>query len=295
LTDEWERWAGDATQLDAMLADTDGDGTPDGQEDPDGDGLTNLEEFALTRLSPEPAGLPPHPFTRSLLVELDAMDGRRIDPAVLERAAEAYAAIGIDVSFFRDEEDLEPVTFDGTFEQRWARLKSSGPLFRGHSLEGLRVDRMIHVMAAAERTDTNGRGGEVVTDGEEDPEKTGVFLYFDTLDRIHPACARFEGGPITVQDALTGTLVHELGHALQLGHDTGIGGGVNHFNIMSLASSCEEALMHLRGTGNDDESLGATAAVGEPRFSEAAARLVDLDRIVSVDTATLVGDNGRDM
>lgn len=296
LDDEWEIWAGDMLRLDPTKIDTDGNGINDADEDFDGDGLTNRQELALARLSPEPAGMPPHPFERTLLVELDAMQNRHVDSEVLERAAEAYREVGIGITFFRDQTDIGVVRFDGTFEQRFAQMRRNGPRFEGLSLEDIPVDRMVHVFVAAERTDIQGRGGEVVTDVDGgNVENTGLFLYYDTLDGIHPACTVHDGGPITLEDALAGTLVHELGHALQLGHDTDRGGGVNQFNIMSVASSCVEALMRLRGIGNDDTSLGATEAVAQPRFSQEAARLIELDRVVSVDTATLIGDTGRDM
>ncbi len=289
LDDDWERWAGDPTQLDPTQLDTDGDGTPDADEDPDQDGLTNREEYALSTLHPLPAALPPHPFRASLLVEVDAMLDRRIDDAVFERAAAAYADVAVDVHFFRDEQDVGATVFDGSFEQRWSALEDHPANF-----VGVPIEHMAHVLVAAERTDLNGRGGEVVAH-ESDVEKTGVILYYDTLDALHPACGTADGGPILLEDALTGTLIHELGHALQLGHDTPRGGGVNPYNIMAVAGSCEEALQRFEGFGNDDPDRGATADLAEPRFSRAAAILIELDNVVSRDTSVLFEGVGHEM
>ena len=90
-------------------------------------------------------------------------------------------------------------------------------------------------------------------------------------------------------------MVHELGHILQLGHDTDAGGGINHYNIMSLATDCAEAGMRYLGTGNTDETLGNTESVASSRFSWAAEALMDFQNKLSVDTAVMVDTDGVEM
>jgi hypothetical protein len=119
-----------------------------------------------------------------------------------------------------------------------------------------------------------------------------VFVYADVIDGLHPNCGRPERPAITFEEALAATMTHELGHTLQLGHDTDTNGGKNCYNIMSVPSSCDEAHQRVRGLGNSDDRLGNTEAISAPRFSEDAIDIMKLDAILSVDTAL---DSARDM
>ena len=81
--------------------------------------------------------------------------------------------------------------------------------------------------------DRDTRGGEVVTHAD-DISRTGVLIYADTIADVFPRCGLDDPPPIpfvTVDEALAGTLVHEIGHTLQLGHDTEAQGGepVQHY------------------------------------------------------------------
>jgi hypothetical protein len=157
---------------------------------------------------------------------------------------------------------------------------------------------MIHVVVAARRTDIDGRGGEIVADTGGDIDQSGVFVYYDAIDALHPSCARPVDPilpDITTAEALAATFAHEVGHTLQLGHDTGVGGSINYFNLMSVPAGCSHAQMRIHGDGNSDPELGSTVEVFAPRFSQSAANLMDFDRIISVDTATFDQQDGYEM
>ncbi|MFH1810322.1 MAG: hypothetical protein ABIJ09_16370 [Pseudomonadota bacterium] len=306
LDDAWEWAAGDDSLLDWQLADTDNDGTDDGAEDPDGDGLTNLQELAAARFTRVDVTRTPHPLRRDLLVELDSMAGRDLSDEVLAASGRVFADLnlvnvdgsqGVQLHIVRDEQDLTAVEFDGSFTQRQTYLSSHGPQIVDSGFPPLPLDRMIHVVVARWRTDDTARGGETVAHAT-DIEKSGVFVYYDAIDALHPACGRPVEPvlpDITLDEALATTLAHELGHTLQLGHDTTTGGGINYFNIMSQPQSCLQAQMRMHGDGNTDPDLGATSLVAEPRFSHAAAALLHLDSIISVDASDFDQAGGYEM
>ncbi|RME23170.1 MAG: hypothetical protein D6806_11730 [Deltaproteobacteria bacterium] len=56
---------------------------------------------------------------------------------------------------------------------------------------------------------------------------------------------------------------------------------------MSVPQSCTQAQMRSHGIGNQDPELGATEQTGAPRFSRAAADLMDFSKKLSADTAIL--------
>ncbi len=298
LEDLWEIWAGDATALNWQDSDSNGNGTPDGQEDPDGDGLTNLEEYQVGLRATVPAGNIPHPLRQSILVELDEMQGKTLNEAVLTAAVEAFAdapfanvdgTMGIGLHLYRDQTNISIVEFDGSFEQRQGVLESNPPMYAATPAP-MPTSKMVHVIVASRRLDSEFRGGEVVSRNDGDIEKTGLFVYFDALNALHPQCGIDGEIPdITFEEALTGTLVHEMGHILQLGHDDATNGGVNFYNVMSVPSSCGEAQQRFHGDMNADANLGATSTSNAGRFSNESIPLMRFDQMISVHTSELLG------
>jgi hypothetical protein len=307
LSNEVELAAGDATILDPSNADTNDNGTSDADEDPDADGLTNLEEMAAQRMDFYGQGMNLHPLRRDLLVELDEMQGRSLGDDVLDLTIAAWADLplenrngttGVTLHILRDEDDIPALDFDGTFEERFAFLAAHPPQADDLGSPPLPLAKMVHVMAVKSRLDIPSRGGETVSDVSGLVENTGVLIYVDVIQGLHPDCGIGGSSPlpdITAVEALAGTLIHEVGHALQLGHDTEVGGGVNYFNIMSVPPGCAQAQMRTHGDGNSDVDLGSTSAVAEPRFSVAAAELLDFTHKVSVDTSTFDAPAGYEM
>jgi hypothetical protein len=307
LDDVWELAADNEALLDWTNPDSDGDGTDDGLEDYDGDNLTNLEEFAASRLTAHDPGKSPHPLRRDLLVALDAMQDRTPDVSALNEVAAAYAALplenadgttGVGVHFYLDELGIPAQDFDGSFSQRNSFLRNHGPELDDGETPPLPLSKMIHVVVAARRTDISDRGGEVVTHGDGNPEAAGVILYYDVIYELFPMCERPVEPvlpQITPEEMVAATLVHEMGHTLQLGHDTDVGGGINYFNIMSVPTSCDEAHMRMHGTGNQDPALGNTESLSAPRFSDQAAALMNFFNKLSVETAVMEDDDGHEM
>ena len=300
LDDDWESAAGDAALLDWRNPDSDDDGTDDGDEDYDGDGLSNLEEFAATRMTSAPAGATPHPFRVDVLVEVDAMAGRTLTSAILADASAAYRDLpiagvagwsGVGLIFYRDEAGIAAADFADNAALR-SFLVAHGPTYADVAEPALPVAKLVHLVSASRRLTTPTTPATTVFDPVGGAvEEAGVFVFVDVIAATHPACA----GDISVADAQTAAVIHELGHVLQLGHDTEVGGGVNNWNIMALASDCSEASMRYFGTGNSDESLGATQEVGASRFSWAAAALMSFTNKLSVDTGVMVDSDGVEM
>ncbi|RLB59054.1 MAG: hypothetical protein DRI34_03120 [Deltaproteobacteria bacterium] len=299
LPDSWEVSAGNPDLLDPHSPDSNANGVPDAAEDYDGDGLTNIQEYAAGRLSFLGDISPPHPLRRDLLVELDCMTDRCLSAAQLADAAAAWADVmldnpdgsaGVGLHVVLDETGLTPQRFDGSFEQRWNYFAAHGPHFDDGGSPPLPLDRFVHVLVVQIRDDLPDRGGDTVAGPGGQRERAGVFIYHDVIYNLFPACGRTSPPlwpEITPEEMATSTFVHELGHTLQLGHDTEVGGGVNPYNVMAVPQSCVEAQMRTHGVDNDDPTLGATAQVGAARFSAAAAALMDFENILSVDTDAL--------
>ncbi len=292
LPDIWERQFDDASQLDATKLDTDNNGVADGLENPDGDDLTNAEEFLLSQ-TPALLGATPHPLRRDLLIELDEMSGFTLPDAVIAEVTTAFAALpqqnidgsqGVSLLVFRDETNLPVATFDGSFSERQNYLAEHTMTLR--IFPNNTAAAMVHVVVAASRTDETGRGGEVVAAEGMDAEHAGVFIYHQSISALAPACGLGPVAPVTLNEFLANTFVHELGHTLQVGHDTAQG-GINYFNVMSQPTSCGELQMRFHGRGNSNTALGNTETVSEARFSLEAAGLMRFNRKLSVDTAVL--------
>jgi len=299
LPDSWEVAAGNPALLDPQQEDSDGDGLSDADEDYDADGLTNIEELAAGRLTFEGDVSTPNPFRLDLLVELDCMADRCPSSQLLAEAAAAWADVdlsnpdgstGVGLHVVIDEAGLAAQLFDGSFEQRWSYFAAHGPHFDDGGSPPLPLGSFVHMVVARSRQDLPDRGGDTVAGPDGQPEKSGVFIYHDVIYNLFPACGRTSPPvwpEITPGEMVTSTLVHELGHTLQLGHDTDVGGGTNYYNIMSVPQNCTDAQMRTHGVDNDDPLQGSTAQAGASRFSSAAAALMDFSNILSVDTASL--------
>jgi hypothetical protein len=284
--------------LDPSKKDSDGDSTPDNLEDEDQDGLTNAEEWATWALSPT-EGQPCSPRHKDLLLQVDYQQGKAPSSFVLGKAIEAFAAVevanldgttGVALHVILDEKDLPDQDMTESLTDRLNYLGAHGP-----KLGGAAAGRMVHVMFVAGRPGSPSTGGDTMSSTGEPASKTGVLIYADNLAQIFPRCATPTDPKITLEQGIAGTFVHEVGHALQLGHDTAAGGGINPYNIMSIDTSCTMLRQRTLGTGNTDAALGATEAQGGPRFSKAAVQLIKLEDKISVETNHFESGEGYEM
>ncbi|MEE2789730.1 MAG: hypothetical protein VX589_20485 [Myxococcota bacterium] len=315
LDDGWEASASDPARLSANRADTDGNGIMDGDEDFDGDGLTVRQEFDLGKMMTAMSPGRPHPFISDLLVEIDTRVETEVPPEALAIVQRAFAeAVGVDgvgefgirVHFFIDQVDLDVGEFDDRFEPKKQLLAATRGLRSDAwgEIEGMPAEHMLHVVVAGARRDKPTRGGETIgesagSDGmarQARLNQTGILIFADSLAELFPgegkcgapADESYEAVPyVTYAEAFASTLLHELGHALQLGHDTDEGGGVNDWNVMSTPSGCPSLRRRIHGEGNFDPARGSTEAGFEPRFSDAAEALMEIGNKLGVDTASL--------
>lgn len=304
LPDVWEMTAAIPRHLDLARSDTNDNGIKDGDEDPDGDGLTNLEELALGRLPSSPVGCLVSPARKTIAVELDSMQARMPDDAVLGVVSSAFDALpivgldgssGVDLCVYRDEEEIPASDLAGDIALRGALLSAHGARFSDLAEPKIPYRRFVHAMIVTRRIDSPDRGGDTLPEPGGDIERTGVLIYMDTLRALHPACGSATHPAVTLAEGVAGSLVHELGHTLQLGHDTEIGGGTDHWNVMSVQTSCGDAQMRAHGVANADLNLGNTEMVSAPRFSRAAAALMRFSHKLSAETALFEDDDGREM
>ena len=284
--------------LDPNKKDSDGDGTPDNLEDEDKDGLTNAEEWAAWKLSPLEAQRcsPKH---KDLLLQVDYQQGKAPSSVVLAEAIGAFAAVdlvnpdgvnGIALHVALDEKDLPVQNQSESLTDRLSYLGAHGP-----KLSSAAASKMVHVMFVAGRPGSPNTGGDTMSSTGEPASKTGVLIYVDNLAQIFPRCATPTDPKISLEQGIAGTFVHEVGHTLQLGHDTAAGGGINPYNIMSIDTSCAMLRQRALGTGNTDPALGATEAQGGPRFSKAAAQLIKAQSKISVETNHFESGEGYEM
>jgi hypothetical protein len=283
--------------LDPSKKDTDGDGIADGQEDEDQDGLTAKQEWAAWQ-GGAVTGVKPSPMHADLLIELDYQVSAVPNSAVLNQVAAAYAAtahpnldgkMGINLMIFIDESALADQPMPESLNGRLDYLGAHGP----KKLTGSHVEQMVHVIFATTRPQSSGRGGDTVAG--QSVNKSGVLIYLGNLEKLFPNCAHPIHPKVSVQEAIVSTTVHEIGHSLQLGHDTSVG-GVNPYNIMSTdLGDCDLLRARTRGIGNQDPALGATESVGAPRFSAAAVKLMKLRNKISVESKALYKGRGYEM
>ena len=286
--------------FDPQLADSDGDGIPDGEEDKDGDGLTAAQEWAIYA-DPRTIGPRPSPLRKDLAIELDAQQGFAPSSAVLTAAIAAFAAVdlpnldgskGISLQIIPDETDLPVAPLPGDLQARMDYLGAHGP----KHISGPHAAKLVHVIFAGERPDAAGRGGDTVGASDTTPDRAGALIYAGNLAKILPVCNAPGSPAVTLEEGTSSTCVHELGHVLQLGHDTEVGGGVNPYNVMSTdLGECDKLKQRTRGVGNTDPSLGASETGGAPRFSAAAAQLMKLRNKISVEASGLEVENGHEM
>ena len=121
-----------------------------------------------------------------------------------------------------------------------------------------------------------------------------MFLYVNSIADLHPSCGLNDPPPVPfIQplEAQAGTLIHELGHVLQLGHDTEAEDGVNPWNVMALITGCPSARQRFHGEGNpNNASLGSTEDIFASRFSHQAIELMRFNEKLSVETSELLNE-----
>ncbi len=295
LDDGWERIIDDLNHFDPLQRDSDADGVIDGLDDDDGDGLNNQQESYLSTLAldlrPVIENTPPHPLAKDLILEVDMMMGKNLSTIAYDFLLDIYQSHpfdqidGVRLHFYEDE-ILIPVLFTGSFEQRNQILRDHPPLQFPVEFP---INQLIHVLIGTKRLDDDGRAGEVVSDAN-DIEGSGLMIYYDLLNEIHPRCGIDTPPPvpfILFDEAIAGTFGHELGHILQLGHDTDIN-GINPWNLMSVTQGCASSRQRFHGEGNLDPLLGSIETEGKSRFSQVAFELIRFDLILSVNTAVIM-------
>ncbi len=293
LDDGWENLFQDS-RLQSNLRDSDQDGIIDGDEDYDSDGLVVREEADLAFADAQAnlfESLAPHPFAKDLLIELDHMVGRSINAQVYALLFDIWQSPpfdeigGIRLHIYEDE-TIMPLLIDNASGIRNQLFSSHPPT---HFPINFPTHQLIHIIVATKRIDDLSRGGEVIL-AENAIESTGLMLYYDLLDEIHPRCGIDTPPPvpfITFDEALAGTFAHELGHVLQLGHDTELN-GENPWNLMAVTSGCTSSRQRFHGEGNDDPLLGSTQNLQRSRFSQQAFERMRFTEKLSVETGTLV-------
>ena len=286
--------------FDPNKADSDGDGVKDGDEDDDGDNLTAAQEWLVHQATARRSGTPPSPMHKDLLIEVDYQVNAQPAAAVLDAAIAALAAAdvqnpdgkkGISAHIFVDEKNLSAQPMQEALSSRLDYLGAHGVMNSHGAIDA----EMIHVIFVNERPGSPNRGGDTVASSQSSPAKAGSLIYVGNLNKIFPTCTNPDPPQVSVQEAITSTFIHEIGHLLQLGHDTTAGGSVNSYNIMSTdLGDCGALKQRTRGVGNTDPSLGATTSAA-PRFSSAAAKLIKLTNKISVEANKFEVSGGYEM
>ena len=117
---------------------------------------------------------------------------------------------------FYENEILLPVLFTGSVEPRNQILPEHPPLQFPVEFP---TNQLIHVLIGTKRLDDDGRAGEVVSDAN-DIEGSGLMIYYDLLNEIHPRCGIDTPPPvpfILFDETISGSFGPEFGHYLQLG------------------------------------------------------------------------------
>ena len=315
LEDYWE-WQLNAPELFHWTSnDTDEDGVLDGDEDDDLDGLSAQAEQELTQwIDRHPdfvySDASPSPLVKDLLVQVDQMVGYEIDPRAFWLSIESFADLrvfdqispppmylssnAVHLHFFVDE-NLSPTLLQGDFQTRFDLLSNSVNFDdQLQDLLFLSPNHFVHLVTAEQRQDDPNRAGEVVNHPMSIPD-SGLIIYLGTINNQHPSCGLNSPPPIPfveVHEALAGTIIHELGHALQLGHDTTANGEINPYNVMAVLEGCVSTRQRHHGQGNQDQRLGATESVFASRFSLEAFNLMDFQNKLSSNISSLV-NNGQ--
>ncbi len=282
--------------------DTDGDGMSDywnvhygnPEDDPDGDGFTNLEEyngFLATGWNST------DPMRPTILIELDYVKDCsdnvwKPSNDVIEQVENALRNKGIELRILLDDEiDAET---DWRFSGSYLAIGSCDSV-----LEAYRGKEKYLHMITSYKTDMDWLGyvfGSTITDpASQILERTGSFVWMGEIEDYHGAYDIFENNQITVEHMYAKKILHQIGHMLQASHEGGIGRW-NYYNSMLSESemifpeaqnNIDKWKMALLGWNNQDPDMGALEEVGWAGLSRESVNQFELLNKLSVDTAEI--------